>query len=1738
MSQNDDLLDILRKERDGAVATTTSLTPWQEPVRKGPAAPAKFGGGSWASAWWREESVLDASLATQSGHREFQRNQLGLPGYPEVNFRPYDRETNRIGARGPSFVGRPISFSFFGPTGQSGPMLDVQWVVVDNSATTGGDTLTLDTISPRTTPATGPVKPIYSLVPAILWLYGSDKIPSSGLYLTIAMSGEPGQVGLNDAGLGDWVIGSDNLATRDALRARGPESRYEVFRVVDISDNTITLDPGKRLATYFQFPAATKAIVRLIHLLRPEAARLVALPQRDNQRSRAYAFVPPARSLPSDLQPPDMQWTFQDPGSPLPWAGNPVQKYQGQAVDYGDAEVLPVRRPLGSGTGHLQGETTDPTPVEHPVGRWAFFADQGLRPSVGQVVRVYQVEKILDASIWSAGKSMLLDPGMDRLTGWFEVLEVDAPAPGTYLVTCRRLIEIDPSTGMPFDASADAFWLDGALPGQRVKLTYTVHPPVSSLWTSDVVDADALESTRLRPLLSPDLVGRSVQGWPDVAGTTPHRPDRAVINTASSGRGRAGTNANPGSLLELGFRAVLFPARVGPGGELEPDFDRPISSREVTLNLNVTEPQSWDLDYEEGILRLSHAPAPGPSCDLCPDPRTLSTPDNPRREVVVFASFVPASVENEGEVTLFGSADPGTEVDPCGSGGFDTAPPFSQRVAMGVTPQVITVPIYPDRIDIDLDAAYSPVAIPPSGVVDLVMGTTAEGPPLFDSGDPTVRASSFHYESFVSWGGGPRPKIRLLNCSGGGVAGDTKTVSLMAPATAVLRRHYARSGSNPQVDYRLDLAYGRSARAQGIRFPGARVTWHGDGTATVDTRTHEAAPLFHDLFAPNLLQGCRPSPGGGLVVTIDPGWALIQGRRVPVRSRITVVSDNATSYVYLVGTDPCDVRLSAGAIARPLPGRDDILIARVHASGGSVTQILDLRYPLREIDYRLDVIVGNRRDLLPYGIPEPHFSTVADAVGFVGELIAPEAGLSGYQVRIRVVGSTEEPDFALPIRIPCDGLVVEGVASSDFSRSDPSGIGWGHPNAALFDIRGHNSCEFRNLRIRYIDRGQPLNPVPSRVAFVNSAPGNSIDRFVLDGINMDGVNRAHGLFFLQPPITLTNATIRRCFATRITDFGILIDRSNGCVFDACSFRQEIPAQTPVPNQAGVSLGVTGDLGMGNVVRACQVTGFVHGFYTDGTRDNFSECSVNGTRGAGFVIGTRAGAGVTFDRCTGRELAFDVALAPRTGFHVRGGEMPVVSGCRCDLAAVVPGATGLNAETVDLVRVSDFTTNADVLLGRQNYGDRIIASGRITLNLEAILTDSRSSILTASANNVIKGFVDLLAGGSFLGDGCIVTGSVFKNLSVGGGLTRIADCDIDVLATTGGALPGFTNCLFRSPVTLLGDQGTFRGCRFLKTLDLSGSGNLVESCTFDVRANLLVRGVPPARGVGIVLRGNRFTGEGGIWIDGDQCEVDGNHVVSFESTSGTALSIVVTGQQVMVRDNRALFGIGIGVVAGGLSEECVVNDNWSSSLVVRAPRSVVAGNITGVLLVEAGCVVSGGRYASVEFLSDFGILASSDVSGTVTVDAGTLVQSGSRVGGQLKLAPGGSRSLVSGNHLAAVVLDSHVGAVMTGNSSGAVSANGANQSILTGNSVNSGGISAKSSLIILVGNAARGADILLPKDTPASFIVVGNSARNIVADGGADPDPTPPHKSMITGNRAGLFFGGTPDGQGRRNNVAP
>jgi len=1733
VSQNDDLLDLIRKERDGTVATTESLTPWQEPVRRSPAAPSGFGGGSWASSWWREDGVLDASVARPSGHREFVRNQLGLPGFPEVNFRPYDRETNRVGSRGPSFAGRPVSFSFLGPTGQSGPMLDIQWVAVDNSGKAGGDTLTLDTISPRTTPSSGPIKPIYSLTPAILWIYGTDQIPSSGLYLVVAMTGEAGVVGVNDAGLGDWAIGSEGLTSRAALRARGPESRHEVFRVVEISGDTLTLDPGKRLAAYFDFPSATRAIVRLVHLLRPEAARLVALPSRDGHRSRAYGFVPPARSLPSDLQPPSALWTFQDPGSPLPWAGNPVQKYQGQPQDYGDTALLPVRRPLGAGVGHLQGETTDPTPVELSIGRWAFFADEGTRPQVGQVVRIHSVEKILDASIWSAGKSMLLDPGLERLTGWFEVLEIVVPAAGTYLVICRRLIEIDPNTGMPFDASADAFWLDAALLGQRVKLTYTIHPPVSSLWTSSTIDVDALDSTRLRPLLPPLLSGRSVQGWPHVAGMTPHRPDRVVFNTTSAGRGRPGTNANPGSLLELGFRAVLFPARIGAGGTLEPDFDRPISSRELTLDIGSSEPQSWEVDYEEGILRLSHVPAPGPSCDLCPDPRTLNTPDNPRHEVVVFASFVPASVENEGEVTLFGAADPGTEVDPCGVGGFDTAPPFSQRVVMPVTPQTITIPAYPDRFDLDLDAPYTPVAIPPSGVVDLVLGTSAEGPPLFDSGDPTVRASSFHYESFVAWGG-PRPTIRLLGCSGGGVAGDTKTISAMAPASAVLRRHYSKSGGVPQVDYRNDLAYGRAARTQGIRFPGARVTWHGDGTTSVDTRTHEAAPLFHDLFAPNILQGCRPTAAGGLVVTIDPGWALIGGRRVPVRSRLTIVPDNATSYVYLVGTDPCDVRLSVSPVARPLPGRDDILVGRVHAAGGGITELLDLRYPLREVDYRLDVIVGRRPDLMPYGIPEPHFSTVAEAMGYVGELVNPEAGLSGYQVRILVVGLTEERAPLVPVRLPCDGILVEGVVSADFNRTDLSGVSWDHPDEALFDIQGRNGCEFRNLRIHYLDRGQGLNPNPNRVAFVHSGPGNLIDRLVLDGINMEGANLAHGMLLLRPPVTLTNSTIRRCAANRVTDFGVMIDRSNGCNVDACTFRQEAPAQTAIPRQAGISLGITGDLGLGNVVRACTVSGFLHCYYTDGTRDNFSECAALGSRGAGFVIGTTAGAGVTFDRCTGRELAFDPMIIPRTGFHVRNGEMPVVSGCRVDVAAVAPGVTGLRVDS-PLSRVVDFTTNADVQLGRQNYGDRIIASGVIRLELETTLTDSRSSALEAASRCVIKGFVQVPGGVSLVTDNCVVSDSAFLDLITSGLLIRFSHCDFTDVLLRDGTLPEFASCLFRKNVSAVGDNGAFRGCTLIKGLTLEGSNNLVESCTINHQGNLLVRR-SGGRGVGNILRGNRFTGEGGIWLDGDQCEVDGNHLTSFETTSGTALSIVVTGQQAMVRNNRALFGIGLGVVVGGTTEEALVNGNWASLMTVRAPRSVVSANVTGPLLVDADCVVTGGRHGSVEFLSAFGILAGSDVAGTVTVDGGTLVLSGNRAQGQLKLSATGSRSIIAGNHLASVLADGHVGTVMTGNSSGAILANAAHQSIFTGNSVVSGGLTAKSNLIILVGNATRGADILLPRDTPASFIVVGNHARNIAADGGGDPDPTPPQKSMVSGNRATLIFGAAPDGQGRRNNV--
>jgi hypothetical protein len=177
----------------------------------------------------------------------------------------------------------------------------------------------------------------------------------------------------------------------------------------------------------------------------------------------------------------------------------------------------------------------------------------------------------------------------------------------------------------------------------RVTLHFTLHEATGTLFTGNF-DADKVTASRLTTLIDPSWVERSAKQPTLVPGASPARADRAIFDTSSE----SGNNANPGSMLDLGFRMVLFPAMVGgEAGFVAPDFSKPIDSRDVVLDpTKPAEDQFITVDYSAGTVTLSHPPVPGPGCDVAPNGIiTSGTGNNPRGELVLFASFVPYSME-------------------------------------------------------------------------------------------------------------------------------------------------------------------------------------------------------------------------------------------------------------------------------------------------------------------------------------------------------------------------------------------------------------------------------------------------------------------------------------------------------------------------------------------------------------------------------------------------------------------------------------------------------------------------------------------------------------------------------------------------------------------------------------------------------------------------------------------------------------------------------------------------------------------------------------------------------------------------------------------------------------------------------------------------------------------------------------------------------------------------------------
>lgn len=659
------LLEVLGAAFSKAVSTSASRYPWQEILERESSMYAAKSmlasqiiegmSGSWASSYQYgyASRIVDSGAATTSPmempngqsltEARFHTNLIGVRGYPEVNFVPFNARTNAFGSKGPSLLGHPISYEVVGPTLKS-PFTDWIWSVTEGGGDYGGDLLVMDVRYDGSAATSATILQGYNIPNFVI---GGLTEPNGGLYLVVVEDGSsPGSL---PAGYLP-MTSLDNYVD---------SYRYEIFRIVAARDNRLEIHPNKKFSTYFNLPAASTRYIRAITIIQPYVTRLAAIPtglqgQTTNPPGRSgrettYVVVSPEVSAASDLYPP-----YDGPGAGGgPWlkggfteGGAPGSIGSVGIADlYGGKQTLPIPTPRSEGEGTLE-KSAGAIP---PTGVGGMTLTTTTAPfSVGytpKVIRAYQTNQDDDLFALQYGT-------VTSCLGYFPAYNV-----GALDVTFSRIPEINLETGIIYFGPGPSIL--SALGTQNVTIGYTIHDPISSLW-QDSFKINDVQASRLTNLIDPRWVERfdkrvsNVVSSPMLPGSNPGRPDRAIFDTRSGFGAPIKEAANPGSLLDLGFRMVLFPAKEDASGFAIPDFDKPISSREIVIDPSIAETQTVDIDYSAGIVRLSHAPpnlaaiAVGEG-DIIPNGIVGLSQNNPRGEVVLFAACVPYSVE-EGQL--------------------------------------------------------------------------------------------------------------------------------------------------------------------------------------------------------------------------------------------------------------------------------------------------------------------------------------------------------------------------------------------------------------------------------------------------------------------------------------------------------------------------------------------------------------------------------------------------------------------------------------------------------------------------------------------------------------------------------------------------------------------------------------------------------------------------------------------------------------------------------------------------------------------------------------------------------------------------------------------------------------------------------------------------------------------------------------------------------------------------------
>jgi hypothetical protein len=680
------------------------------------------------------------------------------------------------------------------------------------------------------------------------WTIGDPTEPNGGLYVLITDDGLNG---------GSLPVGRLPM---NALDRFADTARYELFRVAALPfvepgfPYVIHLHPDKRLATYFNTTNDPDLSVRAITIVRPYVTRLQAVPQSGaaggndgtstSGREQAFVVVSPERAATGEHFPPfegpalgDGTWIqggFTDsrqPGSTTP----------GEPSAYGGANRLPIPNPVREVSAAVENSFA----ASRLTGQWAIEVpsfgpyETGLFSSRFPIINITVTQRDDDLPALSQGT-------IPSCLGWFDVVGDNQPVAGPpFLMYLNRVPETDPQTGLTYWGPGP--FVTNILGARDVGLLATLHEPIEALWQGEF-NLDNVESSRLKTLIDPQWVGRFEKQIADPLllggepapppGSGPGRADRAIFDTRSIAAGGPIPNAeNPGNLMDLGFRMVLFPAKEDPNDATQTiaDFDNPITGRELVIDGSINEKQYVDIDYSSGVVRFSHPPpgsrgdVPLAPSDVIPNGITGLTGNNPRGEVVLFAACVPYSMED----SQVGTGVRVTASDDENLRDFDA---YSTEVSAKI-----------DLVNTTFVAANPYIGLSPlPGAGDaIVLDRLWDGP---ETGVITIQNGSDTAAAFGLWGYSTKTTVLNSTVPVTALGGITAKLISSNPDPSlfpgsqtrlcVLRRQVVfrrESFSIPFVtDFApSDTAYGSSTRADTLRFQKSSLEPQLDGSMVV-----------------------------------------------------------------------------------------------------------------------------------------------------------------------------------------------------------------------------------------------------------------------------------------------------------------------------------------------------------------------------------------------------------------------------------------------------------------------------------------------------------------------------------------------------------------------------------------------------------------------------------------------------------------------------------------------------------------------------------------------------------------------------------------------------------------------------------------------------------------------------------------------------------------------------------------